>query len=342
MVKIVSLRKLFFSLFILQFLLPMAGCVSAVDAIDKPEPYGERADVRAFAENLVKEEGFEMQAVMAILSKGQYQQGIIDAITRPAEKVLKWDEYQDIFLTRSREKGGRKFMRQFQDDLKRAENTYGVPGEIIVAILGVETRYGELRGGYRVLDALMTLGFDYPPRAEFFRSQLREFFLMTREEGSDPMTLMGSYAGAMGYGQFIPSSFRHYAIDFDGDGVKDIWDNPVDGIGSVANYLSEHGWKQEEKVVVRAFNVREEARELFTDNYKPETSFEALKTLGVRTRQTFPGEALVSPLLFNGKRGQEYWIGLNNFYVITRYNRSKLYAMAVYQLSQRIMGQTAG
>lgn len=303
------------------------------------DEYGKREEVKEFAENMAQEHGFELNELMIVLSKAEYKQSIIDAISRPAEKVMVWSNYQDIFLTKSRAKGGRKFLRENRKTLERAEKRYGVPAEIIVAVIGVETRYGELKGKFRVLDALMTLGFDYPPRSVFFKSELKEFLLLAREEAAEPDSLLGSYAGAMGYGQFISSSFRHYAVDFDDDGIRDIWNNPVDAIGSVANYLGEHGWIKDAPIIERAFNVTEDARLMFSDALKPEVIYASMKVNGVRTKSKFGDEALVSPLLFKGKKGHEYWIGLNNFYVITRYNRSKLYAMAIFQLSQSISGK---
>jgi len=214
--------------------------------------YANREEVIAFANELAESEGFKAEGLLTVFRQAQYKQSIIDAISRPAEKVLTWSEYQDIFLTRSRIVAGNKFMMENKEALQRAYQEYGVPPVIITAIIGVETMYGKNRGNYRVLDALSTLAFDYPPRSSFFRSELRHFLLLVREENPTLVDVKGSYAGAMGYGQFIPSSYRHYAVDFDGDGVRDIWNNPTDAIGSVANYIAEHGWRKADLIVVRA------------------------------------------------------------------------------------------
>ena len=192
--------------------------------------------------------------------KRERKQNILDAIARPAEKTKPWSEYRDVFLTDSRISEGVEFWRANAAALARAQQEYAVPPEIVVAIIGVETRYGRNAGTYRVLDALATLAFDYPPRSDFFRGELTEFLLLAREEGVDPRSLTGSYAGAMGYGQFIPSSFRNYAVDFDGDGKRNIWTNPHDAIGSVANYFGEHGWTADGHVVEPAAITRPQRR----------------------------------------------------------------------------------
>jgi membrane-bound lytic murein transglycosylase B len=265
------------------------------------------------------------------------KQSIIDAISKPAEKVLTWKEYRKIFLTDQRIKHGRRFMREHQGTFLRAEKFYGVPAHIIAAIIGVETFYGQRMGNYRVLDSLATLAFDYPPRASFFRQQLEEFLLLSKEEQQDEFELMGSYAGAMGFGQFIPSSYRAYAVDFDADGIRDIWTNPVDAIGSVANYLSEHHWRKGQTITTMVSPENQAGKDLFGNKLKPYISVGQLTEKGAFQGIQLDNDAQVSPLLFNGGEGEEYWLGLYNFYVITRYNHSKLYAMAVYQLSRELM-----
>lgn len=322
---------------LLMFLLP-AGCAShAGDAGPSPATvsYAEREDVRQFISEMV-EEGFDAELLQSTFVAARYQQSIIDAISRPAERTLNWAQYQDIFLSERRAKAGVDFIATHQDAFDAAEAKYGVPIPVIASIIGVETLYGRITGKYRVIDSLSTLAFDYPPRAKFFRSELKEFFRLTREEGQAVLDPLGSYAGAMGYGQFISSSYRNYAVDFDGDGIRDIWNNPVDAIGSVANYLSRHGWERGGLVTVPARLDREVVDNVFNVSLKPNVSVADLSTLGVLTDVLLEGSFEVSPMKLEGKEGEEYWLGLNNFYVITRYNHSKLYAMAVFQLSERI------
>ena len=219
--------------------------------------------------------------------------------------------------------------------------------EYIVAIIGVETRYGRISGGYRVLDALTTLAFDYPPRASFFRGELTQYLLLAREEGRDPLWFMGSYAGAMGYGQFIPSSYRAYAVDFDGDGLRDIWTNESDAIGSVANYFSRHGWARDKPVVVRVTVTDDAADAVANESLILKRTVAELVALGVSIPPAEEDSAEVG-LSADEKaglyrmaleEGTEYWLGLHNFHVITRYNHSRLYALAVHQLSQEILSR---
>lgn len=302
--------------------------------------YHDRKEVIDFIQELVDTEGFAREDLDAVFRDAVYKQKIIDAISRPAEKVLTWKEYQDIFLTDRRVNEGLVFMAENGEALARVEKVYGVPAEIVAAIIGVETMYGRIRGSYRVIDALSTLAFDYPPRAGFFRKELKEFLLLAREEKQSPIDPLGSYAGAMGYGQFIPSSYRHYAVDFDGDGFRDIWNNPVDAIGSVGNYLHRHGWQRQEPITVAVAVARDsEMQAIFEEALKPSSTVAALKSAGVAVPAELNNDLAVAPLIFRGKQGDEHWIGFDNFYVITRYNHSKLYAMAVFQLSERLKGK---
>jgi len=322
---------------LLIFLLP-AGCSSFADEASATlvnTSYAEREDVQQFISEMA-EEGFDAEMLQNTFVAARYQQSIIDSISRPAERTLNWDKYQDIFLTERRVQAGVEFIDTHRDAFEAAEARYGVPIPVIASIIGVETLYGRITGKYRVIDALSTLAFDYPPRSKFFRSELKEFFRLTREEGQSVLEPLGSYAGAMGYGQFISSSYRSYAVDFDGDGIRDIWNNPVDAIGSVANYLSRHGWERGGLVTVSARLDRELTDNVFNVSLKPNLSVADLSTLGVLTDVLLDGSLDVSPMRLEGKAGEEYWLGLNNFYVITRYNHSKLYAMAVFQLSERI------
>ncbi len=260
-------------------------------------------------------------------------------ISKPAES-LTWDSYRKIFLTEARISAGAKFWQEHAALLERAEKTYGVPAEVIVAILGVETFYGRNTGDTPALDALTTLGFDYPPRADFFRSELGQYLLLCREERLDVAKTTGSYAAAFGLSQFISSSYRHYAIDFDGDGVRDLW-SPADAIGSVANYFAQHGWKLGQPVVVDAGVQGEAYKELLGRGRKPTIAVGDLARHEITPRGDLGGEALVSFYEQQGDKGPEYWVGLNNFYVITRYNTSPLYAMAVHQLSQAVRARRA-
>ena len=319
-------------------ILKAGGCLMCL--MSSANAYIENAQAQAFINMMVEKHGFKRDYLERVIGEAQRNQSILDAISRPAEKVLTWGEYRDIFVTQTRIDQGKEFMAAQNDTLQRAEDTYGVPKQIIAAILGVETRYGRHRGGYRVVDSLATLSFDYPPRSTFFASQLEAFFLLVREQKFDPLTIMGSYAGAMGYGQFIPSSYRDFAVDFDGDNVVDIIDNPVDAIGSVANYFSRHGWKKGGAVVVPAKAIDKVDSAVMNPKGRPETTVAALSALGLQEEQTLPADTKVLPIEFEGKQGVEYWLGLDNFYVITRYNHSHMYAMAVYQLSQALAGKS--
>lgn len=297
-------------------------------AIENPES-------RNFINDMVRKHDFSAAELDALFSRAEPRPDIIDAITRPAEGKP-WYEYRTIFVNDARIDGGVEFWRTHADTLARAHSTYGVPPEIISAIIGVETRYGKNTGSYRVLDALSTLAFDYPARAKFFRGELENYLLLTRDEGIDPLSLKGSYAGAMGLPQFIPSSYRHYAVDFDNDGQRDLWTNPVDAIGSVANYFSEHGWQSDAVVALPARVSGDNYAALADEGLKPERSLREFERQGIGVAGDAPADQPAALLEFEGEAGMEYWLGFQNFYVITRYNRSPLYAMAVYQLAQAI------
>lgn len=306
--------------------------------------YARRADVEAWITSVVDAHDLDRDTVVAVLSGAERKQSILDAIARPAERVLKWYEYRKIFVEPARIDQGLEFWAAHAETLERARIRYGVPPEYVVAIIGVETRYGRVTGSYRVLDALATLGFDYPPRAAFFRGELTAFLLLAREEGLDPASLKGSYAGAMGYGQFIPTSYRAYAVDFDADGRRDIWANPVDAIGSVANYFARHGWRAEGPVAAPLGRAdpaaAAQARPFIDDTLELDQSVGAVRAAGF----TVPGGADDDPaelLLLDGASGQELWAALPNFYVITRYNRSRLYALAVHELAGVIRSRRA-
>lgn len=298
--------------------------------------YSERDDVKQFVDRMVSEHKFDRSYLQALFAQAEKKQSIIDAISRPAEKTLEWHQYRNIFLKPRRIEQGAAFFQQYKDTLLRAEKVYGVDPLIIVAILGVETRYGDLRGSYRVIDSLSTLGFDYPPRGKFFRKQLEEYLLMVREQKFDATKLQGSYAGAMGYGQFIPSSYRSFAVDFDGDGVVDIWDNTADAIGSVANYFKVHHWQSGAVVASRARVSKDRDVSVISKSLKPKLTLAELASKGYYPVEAFENSEKATVMQLQAENGEEFWLGFKNFYVITRYNHSHLYAMAVYQLSQQI------
>lgn len=292
----------------------------------------------AVMDELVSEEGFDRQSLEAIFADAHRQQSILDAMSRPAEKTKAWYEYREIFINDKRIDQGVAFYREHRDTLQRAERETGVPAEIIVAIIGVETYYGRIAGSYRVIDALSTLAFDYPRRSEFFTGELKHYLILTRDQGMDPLALKGSYAGAMGYGQFMPSSYRSYAIDFDGDEKADIWNNAVDAIGSVANYFKAHGWTPGGEVVLAARMVGEVPEDMMSRGrqLKPRFTVAEFEAAGLEPLGEADPAAEAIGIEFELADGMEYWLGLRNFYVITRYNHSAMYAMSVYQLSQQI------
>ena len=298
----------------------------------------------AVVDELVAEEGFDREELLLVLSSAQRQESILKAISRPAEKSKPWYEYREIFLNDKRLDQGVEFYQEYRSALEQAERETGVPAEIIVAIIGVETYYGRVAGSYRVIDALSTLAFDYPPRSEFFNRELKSYLILTRRQGLDPLALKGSYAGAMGYGQFMPSSYLAYAVDADGDGVADIWNNPLDAIGSVANYFKQHGWREGETVVVGATVKGEVPEQWFVQgrkNLRPEHTVAEFAAAGVAATGPVSPDALATAMKFELESGYEYWLGLHNFYVITRYNHSAMYAMCVYELSRRIEARMA-
>ena len=301
--------------------------------------YSAHPQAQALIDELVAEEGFDRSTLEQVLGQAERKDRILEAISRPAEKTKPWYEYREIFVTRQRENEGIEFFDKHRATFERAEAELGVPKEIILAIIGVETYYGRIAGRWRVLDALSTLAFDYPRRSPFFTKELKNYLMLTREQGFDPVELTGSYAGAMGYGQFMPSSYREYAIDFDGDGVVDIWGNPVDAIGSVANYFKRHGWRTGEPVVFAANGGPDVPDEMFVQSrkdLKPTRTIAQFAEAGVVARQELPPEAMATAMKFELEDGYQYWLGLHNFYVITRYNHSAMYAMSVYQLSQNL------
>lgn len=297
--------------------------------------YVETPDGQAFVDEMVRQHGFDRSKLEIWLSGAQRQSSILEAISHPAEHTLDWAQYRRIFIKPARIEKGKAFLQAHAETFARAEQQLGVSRYIVAAIIGVETQYGEYAGNYRVLDALSTLTFDYPPRAAFFRKQLGEFFLMAREQGLDPTVLKGSYAGAMGFGQFIPSSYRDFAIDFDHDGRADIVNNPVDAIGSVANYFARHGW-QAGAPVAEPVAEADYPQTLFTDGLAPKLTVADYQAAGIVPKAGVSVETRARLMRLQAEEGQEDWLTYPNFYVITRYNHSQLYAMAVLALSQAL------
>ncbi|MFI8745127.1 lytic murein transglycosylase B [Pseudomonas sp. NPDC077186] len=312
----------------------LAG-VSAAQAL--AADYDGSPQVAEFVEEMTRDYGFASEQLLGLFAEVERKQAILDAISRPAEKVKPWKDYRPIFITDARIARGVDFWRQHQAALDKAEAEYGVPAQFIVAIIGVETFYGGNTGSWRVMDALSTLAFDYPPRAPFFRKELREFLMLTREEQVDPISLKGSYAGAMGLPQFMPSSFRAYAVDFDGDGHINIWNNPTDAIGSVASYFKRHGWQAGGQVASRVQAGGARIDEGLTQGLDPVKTVAELRELGWQAEDALADELPVTAFRLEGAEGDEYWFGLPNFYTITRYNRSVMYAMAVNQLAELLV-----
>jgi membrane-bound lytic murein transglycosylase B len=320
----------FSAVLFIALLLPLtAQADPRLDALEQRHP-----GVSAFVNEVVEEHGLDRDEVVDLLASAEYQQSIIDAITRPAEK-RPWHRYAPIFLTQRRVEQGVAFWQENAELIESASEEFGVNPEVIVAIIGVETNYGANTGSYRVLDALITLGFHYPPRAGFFRRELRELLILGGEENLPVRELTGSYAGAMGLGQFIASSYRHYAVDFSGDGQRDLWGSRADAIGSVANYLGRHRWRAGELIAIEA--RLSEASNAKASGLSTEQSIASWQAAGVST--DVPLSAATEAglvLLETADGGLDPWLGLHNFYVITRYNRSPLYAMAVFQLSRAL------
>ena len=321
--------------------------------------YSEHPEAQDIIDTLVKEHGFDRSYVIQILKTAKKQDRILESMSSPAEFTWTWNRYKKLFLEEKRISNGKKFIKENSTLFKRVEDEFGVPKEIITSILGVETRYGKIKGGYRVLDSLATLGFDFPRRSKFFKSELIQFFILTRENNLDINTVQGSYAGAMGYGQFISSSYRAYAIDYDGDGYADLFNSVPDAVASIANYLQKHGWKRDgtivQKVEINKVNK----------TYKHQTNLKKFIPLqfteGLEEKYIIKdGDSLLSIAITNNlelqqlttlnniknknliKTGQTillskpkdiYFIGDDNFIAITKYNRSHFYAKAVYDLS---------
>ena len=292
-------------------------------------------EIEPFVVRMAEDHGVSEARTRALLADARVLDSVLEAVQRPAERKP-WYEYRRIFITEKRIAQGAEFWRKHEHSLTRAANRYGVPPEIIVAVIGVESFYGVYRGRFRVLDALATLGFRYPKRSAFFLSELEAFVLLSNEERLDARSVKGSYAGAMGIAQFISSSYRHYAVDFDGDGSRDLMQSPEDAIGSVGNYLAVHGWRPGAAIAALAEVEGDAFRALVEQGVKPHASLASIRAKGISFATYAAEEELGALLEFETRNGHEYWVGLTNFHVITRYNHSRLYALAVFQLAQRI------
>ena len=295
-----------------------------------------RADVKEFIAHMTTADGFKKRPLRKLLNSAQSQPAILEAMEKPAEKAKQWFEYRPIFLTERRIKEGTDFWLAHRQALDQASVRSGVAPEYLAAILGVETYYGRLTGSYRVIDALVTLSFDYPARAKFFRDELEQYLLLTRDMHLDPLTLKGSYAGAMGAPQFMPSNYRKYAVDANADGHIDLWSNWADVCASVGNYLKEKGWNAGEPVLSDASADPEKAAELDGRKLALSDTVGSLMAKGVTFDSPLPAEAPALLIAADETDGVHWRVGYNNFFVITRYNHSALYAMAVYELATAV------
>jgi membrane-bound lytic murein transglycosylase B len=300
--------------------------------------FTQRSDVQAFIEQMVKKHGFKKSELLRLFSEVKVRPQVMRHINKPLEKEP-WHTYQVAFVNEWRIQHGVQFWNKYANTLKRAEKIYGVPASIIVATIGIETKYGERTGEYRVMDSLSNIGFSNSPRASFFRKELEQFLLLTREQHVDPLKIMGSYAGAIGQPQFMPSSYRYYAVNFSNSGSIDLMHDEVDVIGSIANYYSKHGWKQNQPIAVQAVIVGNRFTDALQNNKmtQPATITE-LARYGVTPKYKVQHDDLKARVIeLQNRSNKEYWLGFHNFGVIKRYNPSDLYAMAVYQLSAHIV-----
>ena len=297
--------------------------------------YSENDETVKFIDYMAQKHGYEKSYLEAVFKRAKYQERVVRIMNRQPEGTMTWERYRGIMVNESRISAGKEFINSHRQDLRRAEKIYGVPAEIIASIIGIETRYGRIKGNIRVIDSLSTLAFDYPRRSKFFKVQLEEFLLLSREENFNLEEIEGSIAGAMGYGQFMPDSYRDYAVDFDNDGVKDILNNPIDAIGSVANFLSKKGkWKPNVPIAIRA-KAKSEVKEI-TSSFKPYMTEIELEEFGLEATEIIPSNLKFVPISLNLEEGYEYWLGFDNYQSISRYNRSKLYVMAVFEFSNSL------
>lgn len=314
--------------------------------------FGQWKEVAAFVDQMVAKHDFNKQDLEAIIRQIRYVETTIQLIKpAPSGRPKNWHNYRNLLVDSARINGGVRFWNEHADELARAEAQYGIPAEIIIGILGVETVYGKNTGNFRVMDAITTLAFAYPDtpkrqaRMEFFRGELENVLLFAREAVIDPFSLLGSYAGAIGWPQFMPSSIRQYAVDFDGDGKIDLRTSPADAIGSVANFLQQHGWKRGEPIVFPATvwpgpdgtAAKSDWDALLGQGLEARFKPEQLRAAGVTTGMELPDNVTFGLVdLQNGQEATEYWLGTTNFFAITQYNRSYFYAMSVVELGRAV------
>lgn len=302
------------------------------------DAFTQRADVRAFIRDMAERHAFVESELQFLFARARRMESVLKAITPPKDpRERSWRAYRGRFVNEARIGEGLDFWRRHEAALARATEAHGVPEEIIVAIIGVETLYGRNAGSFRVIDALATLAFHYPPRAAYFRSELEQYLLFTRDAGLDVFSVKGSYAGAIGIPQFMPGSYRRFAVDFDGDGAVDLRASAADAVGSVANFLREHGWRRGEPVQLPAYVAGDAHRAMLEAGIEPRFTLASLREHGVETRSSLPVKTTVALIdLPTPEAPTEYRLGMHNFYVLTRYNRSSFYAAAVYDLAQEL------
>ena len=316
---------------IIIYLVPAIHFVPILHAGD----YQNRADIKAFVMQMAKQSDYSEAELISLFAQVKQQSHLFDRLNRPAEKTLQWQQYREIFIQQKRIDQGVRFWRQHEPLLATVAAQTGVPVEIIVAIIGVETFFGLYQGKDPVFDSLVTIAFDYPARARFFRGELEQFLLLAREQNLHVRSVKGSYAGAMGMPQFIASSYRHYAVDGDGDGRVDLFDNIADITHSVANYFVRHGWRQGEMIATPLVLGADHTVASLDTGIKPQHIWADFVQHGLTAKPPVKDHMPVA-LIKLGQHAPEYWAGFNNFYTITRYNHSAFYAMAVYQLSELI------
>ncbi len=295
-------------------------------------------DIEAFIEDMVQRHQFERERLRRMFSQIRARPAVIRAISAPIT-ARPWYEFRSRYVDTARIAGGVRFWEQNAPALARARTEFGVPEEIIVATIGIETLYGRNTGSFGVLEALATLAFHYPPRAELFRGELEEYLLLAREAGFNALGRRGSYAGAMGIPQFLPSSYRRFAVDFNGDGKRDLWSTAADAVGSIANYYKSFGWRAGEPIVVPAEIGETDVEAVIAAGLKPQLKVAELQQQGITPLAPVAEDAEAALFMVESNQGPQYWLGLNNFYVITCYNRSVNYALAVYELARELRAQ---
>ncbi|MBL0284442.1 MAG: lytic murein transglycosylase B [Zoogloea sp.] len=329
----------------LRLTLSLFAGLLATTASHAAQRYADRPEAQLFIEEMQQKHGFDKDALTFIFRRAEYLPSVIKYISPPKDPVgvRSWQRYRGRFIEPVRIKAGVAFWDRHQDTIRAASEKYGVPEEIIVGIIGVETIYGRNTGNFSAVSALATLAFDYPRRAELFRGELENLLLMAREQHRDPLNYQGSYAGALGLPQFLPSSVRNYAVDFDGDGQIDLLNSPKDAIGSVARYMQMHGWEAGAPVTkLASIGTDADLPPLIANDINPNFDTASLASHGVKAADgTEPaGKAAFIELVTPGE-DSEYWLGYQNFYVITRYNRSSFYAMSVFQLGEAVKAARA-